>query len=62
MLKTDPRAIVIPYTREGDKVILAEKDFIRLLSHVSERHVEFLSQLALKPKAKTKKAKANGKQ
>lgn len=50
----EERMIVISYTQEGDDVRLSKANFDRLLSHIKDRDLQFMTSVALKPKLKAK--------
>jgi hypothetical protein len=50
----EERMIVISYALEGDDVRLSKVNFDRLLSHVKDRDISFMTSVALKPKLKPK--------
>lgn len=53
----EERMIVISYALEGDEVRLSKANFDRLLSHVKDRDISFLTSVALKPKKAAAKMK-----
>jgi hypothetical protein len=50
----EERMIVISYSLEGDEVRLTKANFDRLLSHIKDRELQFMTSVALKPKPKAK--------
>jgi hypothetical protein len=53
----EERMIVISYVLEGDDVKLSKANFDRLLSHVKDRDIAFMTSVALKPRKPTVKMK-----